>query len=330
MHSKAPPLISLLLLLSLSSAAQVPRFYLGFDQILDNREYFTKYGMHQTIFGARINPGLSVGFDSMHSVHAGVNYMYEYGGKLLGVTPQIDLYYAYSGEKVQARFGSFRRSEVMEYPLLLLTDSITYYRPNVEGASLGYHWEWGHVHAWVDWMGRENDSTREAIHAGADARVRFRMLYLQAISTRYHLARTTSPADMNQIRDDGSILVMAGADLSEYLFLDRLEVAAGLASFYKKQRPSSYYQWFNGLYGQLELDYWLAGLKASYYYGDPPPLVLGDPLFTSGNYGRLDLFLDPFRNNSRISSKISFNLHFLPYDGIYMSQQILITVALGR
>jgi hypothetical protein len=96
-----------------------------------------------------------------------------------------------------------------------------------------------------------------------------------------------------------------------------------------QQRPSTYYRWYNGLYTELEAAYWLAGLKASYYFGDPPPLSLGDPLFTSGNYGRLDLFLDPFRRNPRISSKFSFNLHFLPYDGIYVSQQILINVKLG-
>ena len=37
--------------------------------------------------------------------------MYEFGGTLMGVTPQIDLYYSYNSENLQAYFGSFPRRE---------------------------------------------------------------------------------------------------------------------------------------------------------------------------------------------------------------------------
>jgi len=72
--------------------------------------------------------------------------------------------------------------------------------------------------------------------------------------------------------------------------------------------------------------YKIFGIKGTYYFGDPSPLVYGDPLYTSGNYGRIDLFLDPFRKNPRISSKFAWNFHILPWDGLYHSQQILIQV----
>jgi len=321
--------LSLLLLLSITSNAQHPRFYLGFDQILDNREYFSQYGIHQTIFGARINPGVSFGFDSIHSIHSvhvGLNYMYEFGGTFLGVKPQLDLYYSYQTERLQMKFGSFARREVMDYPLFLLTDSLHYYRPNMEGASIRYNWKWGTVHGWVDWMGRESDSIREAIHAGIDATVRLSIFYLSGMTTRSHLARTTDPGDMNQIRDDGSIMALAGIDLSDRLFLDKLDFATGIATTYKHQRPSTFYTWYNGWYSRLDMRYKIFGIKGTYYFGDPSPLVYGDPLYTSGNYGRIDLFLDPFRKNPRISSKFAWNFHILPWDGLYHSQQILIQV----
>ena len=319
--------IALLFLLSSYGIAQSPKFYLGFDQILDNREYFTPYGYHQTIFGARINPGVSFGFDSVHAVKLGVNYMYEFGGEFFGVKPQLDLYYSYTTEKLQMKFGSFPRREVMDYPLFSLSDSLHYYRPNVEGASIRYKGKWGNIHGWVDWMARENEETREAIHAGFDATIHLSIAYLKAYTTRYHLARTTSPTDMNQIRDDGSLMLLAGIDVSDRLFLDKLDFASGVASSYVKQRPAPDFQWAHAWYTKIDLMYKIFGIKGSWYLGDPSPLLLGDPLYSAGNYGRIDFFVDPFKN-PRISSKIGWNLHLIPGDGLYHSQQVLVSILL--
>jgi len=306
--------------------AQAPKFYLGFDQIFDNREYFTPYGTHQTIFGTRVNPGASLGFDSVHSVKVGINYIFEFGGELLGVMPQLDLYYSYQTEQLKMKFGSFPRRDVMDYPLLLLTDTLNYYRPNMEGASVYYAWAWGSVHGWVDWMGRETPDTREAILGGFDARFRAGVFYLTTMATRYHLARTTDPADVNRLRDDGSLTGIIGADLSDYLVLQKLSISTAWVSTYLHARPADFV-WTGGWLSQLDARYGIFGIKGNYYYGDPPPLVYGDPLYKSGNYGRIDLFVDPFKN-PRISSKIGWNLHFIPGDGLYHSQQILISLQL--
>jgi len=332
MKRLAPLLI--LLLPALYSEAQAPRFnprfYVGFDQILDNREYFTEYGVHQTIFGARVNPGVAFRFDSLHAVHVGFNYMYEFGGTFLGVRPQLDLYYSYSGDHLRARFGSFPRREVMDYPLMLLTDSLHYYRPNTEGASIQYTWNMGPVegsaHGWVDWISREDTLTREAIHAGGDLTFRWKMIYVTGLATRYHLARTTSPTDMNRIRDDGSILAMAGLDLSEYLFFDRFDLSSGMVTTYRRQRPSIN-QWFTGWYSKLDMQFRFMGLKGTYYFGDESPLALGDPLYAYGNYARIDLYIDPFKN-PRISSKFAWCFHIMPWEGLFHSQQVLLQVRL--
>ena len=306
--------------------AQSPKFYLGFDQIFDNREYFTPYGYHQTIFGARINPGLSFGFDSLHSVNVGINYMYEFGGEFLGVKPQLDLYYSYQTDQLQLRFGSFPKKDVMDYPLILIADSLNYYRPNMEGASVNYAWAWGNVHGWVDWMGRETPDTREAILGGFDASFRAGIFYLSTMATRYHLAKTTDPADDNTLRDDGSLVAMVGANLSSKLVLDKLDISTGWVSSYLYDRPADFV-WTGGWLSRLDARYGIFGIKGTYYYGDAPPLAYGDALYQSGNYGRIDLFVDPFKN-PRISSKIGWNLHLIPGDGLYHSQQILITILL--
>ena len=325
---KTLPVATLALLLTTQGLlGQKLDYYLNLDGILDNREYFMPWGIHQTFFGIRIDPGLILSFDSVHEIGAGLNYMFEFGGKLLGVEPQPDLYYAYHGEHLEFKFGSFRRAEVMDYPLYLFRDSLRYYRPNMTGSSVAYSREWGHVHAWVDWMGREDTVTREAIHAGFDLKLGKGIPFLEFYTTRYHLAKTTVPGDGYRIHDDGSLLAMAGADLGGHTVLDELILSTGLAASYLRDRPADF-RWFTGWLTRLHARYRFAGILGSYYLGDENPLTLGDPLYDAGNYARFDLYVDPFRKNPRISSKISWNLHLIPGEGLYHSQQFLLYIRL--
>jgi hypothetical protein len=252
--------------------------------------------------------------------------MYEYGGKWLGVNPQIDLFYRYKADNLELNFGSFPRRELMDYPLMLMADSLNYYRPNMEGTSVQYDWGWGSVHGWVDWTGRSTEETRESILAGVDATFKAGMLSFTVITTRYHLARSKSPGNQESIRDDGSIVLLAGIDLNHQIPLDRLHFSTGLAITYERPRPAGY-TFTNGWFSKLEMEKWLLGFKGTYYLGASSPLQYGDPLYSSGNYGRADLFFNPFRN-PRINAKIGWNFHILPGDGLYHSQQVLIHIAL--
>ncbi|MDF1573851.1 MAG: hypothetical protein P1P86_01495 [Bacteroidales bacterium] len=316
-----------LLFLVLSPAkAQDLQFYLGFDQILDNREYFTEYGHPQTIFGARINPGAFFTFDSLHQIHGGLNYMYEFGGEILGIKPQLDLYYSFRSERIDFFAGSFPRKEKMDYPLLLLTDSLNYYRPNMEGASVRYKWEWGSIHSWVDWTGRQSDENRESILGGIDATISYRSYYFTAIATRYHLARTSAADDKLVIRDDGSLVALAGMDLSGRTDLDKLNISSGLVTTYVLMHSEGFV-WRHGWLTQLDARWRMFGIQGSMYLGDLSPLLYGDRLYSHGDYGRIDFYMDPFRN-SRIHSKIGWNLHWLPGEGLFHSQQLLISVRL--
>ena len=313
-------------LLPLALKAQIADFYIGFDGIMDNRELTTPYVKSQTIFGARINPGVSFGYDSTHSVKLGINYMYEFGGEILGVDPQLDIYYKFNSEQFRFYIGAFPRKEVMDYPLMLLTDTLNYYSPNMEGASVAYTWAWGNAHAWIDWRGRISEETREAYMAGFDATVRAGFVYLTALTTGHHLARIRVWDPHNTLWDDGSILGILGVDLSEKLVLDELDVSTGWVSTYSHLRGSDVI-WTKGWLTQVDARYRIFGLKGTGYLGEGPHLKYGDWLYRSGNYGRIDLFIHPF-NSPRISSKIGFSMHLISGSGLQWSQQALISVML--
>ena len=311
-------------LLSTAVKAQLADFYIGFDGFLDNRETNTSYVQPQTIFGARINPGVSFGFDTIHSVNLGINYMYEFGGELLGVMPQLDLYYCYKSEQVNFFIGSFPRKNVLDYPLLMLTDTLYYYRPNMEGASISYAWSWGDAHTWIDWTGRKAIDTREEFLAGFDATIGAGFFYLTALTTYYHLSRSMTLDPSITIMDDGSILGIIGVDLSERLALDELNISTAWVSTYRRVEHGDA-DWTKGWLSQIDARYSIFGIKGTCYLGKGPHLLYGDGLYRSGNYGRIDLFMDPFKNLP-FSSKIGWSMHMVSGEGIQWSQQILISV----
>jgi hypothetical protein len=317
---------TLMFLLSLSAKAQLTDFYIGFDGIFDNREFTTPYVKSQTIFGARINPGVSFGFDTYHSVHLGINYMYEFGGELLGVMPQLDLYYSYKTDQINLFMGSFPRKDLVNYPLVALTDTLNYFRPNIEGISVSYAWGWGDVHAWIDWTGRIGKETRERYIAGFDVTFRAGVFFLTALTTNHHLARKSVWDPLNRLWDDGSVLGIIGTDLSEKLVLDELKISTAWVSTYARLRGIESI-WTKGWLSQLDARYGIVGLKGTCYLGEGPHLLYGDWLYRSGNYGRIDLFIDPFKT-PRISSKIGVNMHLISGEGVQWSQQLLISVML--
>lgn len=306
------------------SMAQRPAFNFVFDQIFDNREYFSEYAFPQTIFGARLDAEALFRVDSNHAVAAGINYMYENGGRILGITPTVDLYYQYKGPKLHMYFGSFQRRGVIDMPLYFLTDTLNYYRPNMEGASIDYTWEWGHVLSFIDWTGRVSETQRETFLVGIDGRMGSELLFVRPSFLMYHNARSYHPDDSIHLQDNGIMSVLIGTDLSKKTFLDELILSTGYLTSYNRFRPDPLL-WGRGWVTNLTLGYNIFGIKGVYYNGTPIEFEYGDPFYSSGNYGRLDLFVDPFKNK-KVKAKMGWNLHFTANEGLHHSQQILITV----
>jgi hypothetical protein len=144
--------------------------------------------------------------------------------------------------------------------------------------------------------------------------------------TIHHLANAAVWYPSNILWDDNSVLGSIGVDLSEKLSLDELNISTAWVSTYSHLRSSDVV-WTKGWFSQLDARYRFVGMKGTYYLGEGPNLLYGDWLYRSGNYGRIDLFLDPF-NNTRVSSKIGFSMHMISGEGVQWSQQLLVSVSL--
>lgn len=304
--------------------AQNPGYKISFDQIFDNREYFSDYAFPQTIFASRIDAQLLFPIDTVHSFAAGMNYMYEYGSKLLGVDPQIDLYYNYNTESLKMTYGSFPRRDLLDMPLYFLSDTLNYYRPNIEGAFIQYCGSKFEVSGFVDWTGRVSEDRRETFLVGLDSKFRLDGFYLQPTFLMYHNARSYSSTDTIHLQDNGMMSFLIGYDLENEEHSMKLNFSTGVLASYNRFRPDDL-NWGRGIVSNLNLTYHIFALKGVYYHGSPLHFEYGDSFYSAGKYGRIDIFVDPMKHR-KVRSKFGWCFHMVPGEGIHHSQQILISL----
>ncbi len=317
-------LIIVLAISVLSVRGQRMEHDISFHQIFDNREYFSEYAFPQTIFGARLDASLVFRIDTMHSFAAGLNYLYEHGSSVFSVPPQVNLYYAYRSDHVEMALGSFPRRNRIDMPLVFLTDTLNYFRPNVEGGYFAHFSNFFEVYGFVDWTGRVTTNTRESFLAGMDASFSFSHFFLNSSMLMYHEARSYQRIHASPIRDNGVMALLAGYSVDNQEELRSLKLSAGYMLSYDRLRPSDL-EWGRGWIANVDFRYTIVGFKGVYYVGTPVVFEYGDPFYQSGNYGRLDIFADPFRKKN-IDSKIGWNFHFVPGEGIHHSQQLIMHV----
>jgi len=316
-------LLSLIILIVPSKIkAQNQWFYANFNNICDDREYLTKYAMNQVILGARLDAGSGFKIDSIYQVFAGMNYMFEYGSNPFALRPVPDLYFKSEVPHFRMFFGSFPRYKLLNYPLLLLTDSIQYYRPNIQGGLMEYSGEWGYQNAWCDWTSRQTYTDHETFLAGASGHFQNNLFYIENYFCMFHLAGTKTKA--TSVRDNGGGAVYFGVDFAGKTFLDKCNFDIGGIGNYDRIRPLRYNHYW-GIQGRASFFYKYFGIDATYYKGHKLALIWGEPFYTCGNYGRLDAYVKLWKTK-HIDSKIGWSFHFVNGQNIDNSFQVLFRV----
>jgi len=301
----------------------------GFDGFLDNREYQNTVQYSQTIFGARTWLELGGNIDQVHRLRAGLNYMYEFGSTFDAIKPSPVLYYQLHYKPVNFYIGSFPRNDILDFPLALLTDTLNYYRPEIEGMSLSYDiGKWGFENVFIDWTGRQSDNDPEQFMFGFSGRFNYKIFYFTHHFLMGHFAMPLiRPPDFH-LRDNGGFDLNLGTDLSNLVFFDTVNISIGMLVSLDRIR-GVYDGWETpaGFIAQANLGYRGLGLKGTYYRGQGHEFLYGDSFYKAREYGRMDIYWQPFANRN-VQGKIVFSLHFIEQSVDY-SQQVLISINLG-
>ena len=160
-------LISFLFICS-DSFSQEKNWRLDLFSFFDNTEFGrSAVKIPQTMAGVMVAPEFGLVWDSIHKVNIGVNLMHEYGSPNAIDKFYPTAYYEFNKGSVRFIMGAFPRSSVIEnYPRLFFQDSISYYRPNINGIFWEYRQNQNYFNVWLDWTGRQSKTVNEAFFHG--------------------------------------------------------------------------------------------------------------------------------------------------------------------
>ena len=194
----------------------------GNYSFFDNREYFNPYVDHQTIFGTRTYGYAGFAINENNRFVFGTDYMYEFGSKGELMNPDLIAFYQGSFRNIEFMIGVFPRYQEIPVPMALLSDTIIYYRPNIEGMVLEYSNSFFRHNIWIDWTSRQSYTKREIFMLGFSGNYNRGVFLYRHHFIMSHVAHSKNHDPDEHIRDNGGYNVMMGINLSRFTLLDTL------------------------------------------------------------------------------------------------------------
>ena len=327
------------LLFSSDVYSQERTWRLDLFSFFDNTEFGrSSFKIPQTMAGVMVAPEVGLIWDSIHRVNIGINLMHE-----LGSPEPIDKFYPtayYEFLRGPWRFlmGAFPRSHVLEnYPRIFFQDSISYYRPNVNGIFWEYRKEGSYANIWLDWTGRQSKTVNEEFFIGFSGKYKTGIFYLQHFGYMFHYAGKMNPVIEEPLHDNLLLHTSAGIDLSGRTFLTELEANAGWVAGLERSRADNT-GWIasNGLLIETRIGYKWFGLFNTIYNGRGlmhfyhelgNKLYWGDPAYRSKTSDRADFYIR-FIQSHHVDLKLTYSLTFME-NRIYHEQMLKVIVNLN-
>ena len=320
--------ILLLTIISFTALSQKFEYQVLFEGIGDNREYFSEKAMPQTILGSRGAFEVGLKIDN-HRIRTGLSHLLEFGSEIDYHKPQLTLYYQFKEDKKEFLFGAFPRREKIDFPLAMLTDTLLYYRPNIEGMFGEVHWNWGKQNGFVDWVSRQTDVKRENFMAGFSGEVFYKNLFLQNYLLLFHDAGPAIDIPGDHIKDYLGYAIQAGIRTSsESLLKGDLKAGVLNSSFRERSvtdgfvNSSSFFAEANGRYKNY-------GIKSVLNAGGGHRFAYGDRFYRVENYWRTDVIWY-FINHKNVRGRFNLSFHVIDWNDLDQQQQISIVYVFGK
>ncbi len=287
----------------------------------DNTEFGkSEYKIPRTMSGIQLAPEIGLRWDSVHIIGAGLNLLHEFGSSDPAGKLYLTAYYEFSNRPYRFLMGAFPRDKILEnYPRIFFQDSVSYYRPNINGIFWEMHSGKNYLNLWLDWTSQISETVRETFFAGFSGRYNAGIFYIQHFDYMYHYAKDLDPVVEKGIYDNGIILTSAGIDLTGKTFPDVLDINAGWAAGIERDRAGGS-GWLinNGMLIETRIGYKIIGIFNSFYLGEGQmsfyddhsnKLYWGDPIYRAGNYNRSDIYIN-FIRNKKVNLNLTYSLHF--------------------
>jgi hypothetical protein len=308
--------------------AQNFEYQVLFEGIGDNREFFNENAMPQTILGSRGAFEIGLEMDN-HRIRTGLSHLLEFGSDIDYHKPKLTLYYQFQDEKKEFLFGAFPRRGKIDFPLVMLTDTLLYYRPNIEGLFGEVHWDWGHQNGFVDWVSRQTDVKRENFMAGFSGEIFHKNLFLQNFILLFHDAGPAIDFPGDHIKDYFGYALQGGIRTGDNTPITG-ELKAGILSSSFRERTvtdgfihsSSFFAEANGRYRNI-------GVKSVLNTGGGHHFAYGDRFYRVENYWRTDVIWH-FINHEKVKGRFNLSFHLIDWNDLDQQQQLSIVYLFGK
>jgi hypothetical protein len=282
----------------------------GFNGFFDNREYFNKYIEPQTMFGSRIFGFAGLTINEQQEFGVGLDFLYEFGGNVNSNSFAPLLYYHFENKLVNLFLGAFPRKYLADFPIVLQTDTIDYYRPNIEGIFVEFRKPWGSHNFWIDWTSRQTDTERETFQIQGTGKLQKGLFFYRHDLLLVHLAGPAVDIPGDHIRDQGGVYARIGLNLSSKSFFDSLSISTGYAMSYDRLRNVYDLKLYNGSLSEIVLEYRNFGVKNTLYFGNGQAPGIGEAVYEASFYNRTDLYWIVFKAVG-VDARIEFSFHLI-------------------
>lgn len=299
-----------------------------FEGIGDNREYFNNYGFPQTIMGTRTAFEGGVSSDN-HKIRLGFSYLYEFGSEPDAQKLKPTIYYEFNSQKIDFLFGSFSRRDKIDFPLAILTDTLLYYRPNIEGMYGKYRWEWGWQSGFIDWLSRQTDVNREMFTTGLSGEMYKGNLFFENYLLITHVATPFVRIQGEHIEDYLGFSFRAGVRTNENSLFQGYLKAGVLSSKYRERSVTDGFLSANSFFAEARGQWKSLAVKTVLHSGEGHRFAFGDKFYRAENYSRTDLIWF-FLNKDQIKGHFNWSLHVIDWQELNHQQQLSIIYVFGK
>lgn len=321
-------LFLIFILSGLISQAQEFKYQLLFEGIGDNREFTQPLANPQTIMGSR--GAFEVGVDiDKHQLRGGLSHLLEFGSDLDAQKPKLTLYYQFRDDDKTFAFGAFPRRDKIDFPLVMLSDTLLYYQPNIEGMFGEISWDWGHQNGFVDWVGRQTETQREQFMAGFSGEIFYKNMFLQNYLLMFHNAHTLNNNPPLHIEDYLGFALQAGIRTNENSAVNGYLKTGILNSTYRERSVTDGYDVSTTLFTELAGRYKNMGIKSVLNLGGSHQFMYGDPYYHADDYWRTDLIWY-FINHQNIRGKFNISMHLINWQTLDQQQQLSVIYVFGN
>lgn len=322
---------------SITLKAQKLEYDFTFQGIGDNREYKPEYGFSQTIIGERTSFELGTTIEDIHQIRIGLSHFYEFGAPANYNKPQITAYYRFKEKNTQFYFGAFPRIRTIDFPLAIISDTIQYYKPNIEGLLARHNWSWGregntvegHQIVFIDWTGKRLANNREKFFAATSGKINYKNLFFENFISLYHHALSQG-GDINEhISDNFGYNINLGYNFKcNELNYSYLKIGV-LGSALRERNVNEEFITGTSFFNEIFITRKNIALRNTIMLGNGQNFLTGDKFYQQDNYMRSDFTWTMIRGKNILVS-FTQSFHFINWNSMSNQQKITLFYNINR